>query len=106
MSDQNEKEFKTPDELKAELRKKLKKLKESVLAAQYAALITKLGFKTPEKFNNWLKELNHEERHCVRMSLAITRIFVKLATGKLNSMNEPTLLAFRRNDQFASLLKM
>ena len=101
---------KTPDsELKkaaADLLKKTEALKEQVLAAQYAALISKLGFKTPEKFNDWLRDLNHEERHCVRMSLAITRIFVRLANEKLTSMSDTTLLAFKNQDQLSGLLKM
>ena len=101
---------KIPDpELKksaAELLKKTEALKEQVLAAQYAVLINKLGFKTPEQFNDWLRELNHEERHCVRMSLAITRIFVRLANEKLTSMSDTTLLAFKNQDQISGLLKM
>ena len=35
--------------------KQLKALKARVLAAQYAALFSGLGFKTPEQFNSWLK---------------------------------------------------
>ena len=101
---------KIPDtELKkaaAELLKKTEELKEQVLAAQYAALLTKLNFKSPEKFNDWLKELNNEERHCVRMSLAVTRIFVKLATEKIKKMSNDTLLAFKNQDQLSGLFKM
>ena len=53
-----------------------------------------------------MEKLNQEERHCVRMSLAITRIFVRLANEKLTSMSDTTLLAFKNQDQLSGLLKM
>ena len=58
MSNSKDKKAKTPEAQKAELRKQLKALKARVLAVQYAALFSRLGFKTPEQFNSWLKELN------------------------------------------------
>ena len=42
----------------------------------------------------------------MRMTLAVTRIFVKLATAKINSMSDTTLLAFKNQDQISGLLKM
>ena len=42
----------------------------------------------------------------MRMSLAITRIFVRLANEKLTSMSDTTLLAFKNQDQISGLLKM
>ena len=106
MPNSKDKDVKTPEAQKAELRKQLKALKARVLAAQYAALFSKWGFKTPEQFNSWLKKFNQEERHCVRMTLAVTRIFVKVAAAQLNEIPDDTLLAFKNTGQLEGLLKV
>ena len=107
MSNSKDKKAKTPEAQKAKLRKQQKALKARVLAVQYAALFKEFNFnKTPEQFNNWLRDLNQEKRHCVQMTLAVTRIFVELAVVQLNEMSDDTLLAFKRNDRFAGLLKV
>ena len=93
------------DKKKTEKQQKLDAVMEKINTIIWAILLKKLD-KTPDQFNQWIDDLNHEKRHCVRLALIATKALIKGIAAEVKTMNNEILTAMNRQNQLIEVFKI